>query len=82
MNDVLLSLLMKACAPLARERVRSGQKGLMSVGCIVNTRRAFADNVAPPAFGLQLGSFLISQPIPDRRTTMELAKDMGTVITG
>ncbi len=75
-NDLLLALLMKSCALQAPGRERGRGRKKISVGCIVNTRREFSDE-HQGAFGLFLGSFVITHAVPAQVTLKELAADIG-----
>jgi len=61
-NDVFLALLARSVAPLASHAQKRGRPEL-SLGCIVNIRRDLALQ-GPRAFGLFLGSFIVTQPLP------------------
>jgi len=75
-NDLLLALLTKGCAMLAPARLRTGRRKNISVGCIVNTRRDLGIE-SQTAFGLALGSFVVSHPAPEESALPELAKAIG-----
>jgi NRPS condensation-like uncharacterized protein len=75
-NDVLLALLMKWCAGHAQGGRRTGRRRKISIGCIVNTRREFGQG-AEGAFGLFLGSFVVTHAVPEQLTLEELAKEIG-----
>jgi NRPS condensation-like uncharacterized protein len=75
-NDLVLALLMKSCALLAIERESAERRKNISVACIVNTRRDLAGK-SRGAFGLFLGSFVITHPVPAQTGLAELAKDIG-----
>ena len=70
-NDLFLALLMRSLAPMAAA-THSTRRTKMSLGCIVNLRRDFGLE-GPKTFGLFLGSFLITQPIPTGRSLKETA---------
>jgi NRPS condensation-like uncharacterized protein len=73
LNDVLLALLMKSCTVLATGRARAARRKKISIGCIVNTRRELkADHQG--AFGLCLGSFIITHAVPEELRLMDVAK--------
>jgi NRPS condensation-like uncharacterized protein len=75
-NDVLLALLMKSCAMLATGRGAPARRTKISIGCIVNARKDLEDE-DQRAFGLFLGSFVITHPVPEHITLAQLAKDIG-----
>jgi NRPS condensation-like uncharacterized protein len=75
-NDLLLALLMKSCAMLAANRKRTGRRKDISVGCIVNTRKDFKVEDRG-AFGLFLGSFVITHAVPEELSLAGLAKEIG-----
>jgi NRPS condensation-like uncharacterized protein len=75
-NDVLLALLMKSCAILATKRARTGRRTAISVGCIVNTRKDL-NLEGEGAFGLFLGSFVITHAVPEELSLADLAKEIG-----
>ena len=72
LNDLFLALLLQALSPLAMRRMHAGKRDCISVGCIVNTRRD-AGPAAERAFGLFLGSFIITQAGADKMPLSELA---------
>jgi len=74
-NDLLLAVLMKACAVLATNRARTGRRKDISVGCIVNTRKDLKID-GQRAFGLFLGSFVITHAVPEGLTLAGLAKEI------
>lgn len=63
-NDLMLGALMRALAPLAGGRMNHPRRRHLTLGCIVNTRGdvGLGDRFA---FGLFLGSFNLSHPVPD-----------------
>ncbi|HEX5222321.1 MAG TPA: hypothetical protein VFZ59_22400 [Verrucomicrobiae bacterium] len=61
-NDVFLALLARSVAPLASHAQKRGRPEL-SLGCIVNLRRDLGLQ-GPRTFGLFLGSFIVTQPLP------------------
>ena len=75
-NDLLLALLMKSCAMLAPKRLRTGRRRNISIGCIVNTRRDHEVG-AQEAFGLALGSFVVTHAAPEQLALVDLAKEIG-----
>ena len=75
LNDLFLSLLMKSLSSFASRRFSSTRHTRMSVGSIVNIRRDLGvDSLR--TFGLFLGSFVISHPVPEGVAVEKLAKDI------
>jgi NRPS condensation-like uncharacterized protein len=70
-NDLLLALLLRALAPLAAQS-RTPRRPRMSLGCIVNLRRDLGLE-GPRTFGLFLGSFMVTQPVPEGLSLKEVA---------
>jgi hypothetical protein len=75
-NDLLLALLMKCCVNLAPERLRTGRRRNISIGCIVNTRKD-QKIAAQVGFGLALGSFVVTHAAPEELALVDLAKEIG-----
>lgn len=61
-NDVFLAMLARSIASLAVQTQKHGRPDL-SLGCIVNLRRDLGLQ-GPRTFGLFLGSFIVTQPLP------------------
>lgn len=74
-NDLFLALLLKCLSPLAAGRAQSSKRRKLSVGCIVNTRKDLALD-GPRAFGLFLGSFVITHEAPEDMGVVELAGEI------
>lgn len=74
-NDLLLALLMKSVSPMSVSRAKSAKRNRLSVGCIVNLRRELSMDSAR-AFGLFLGSFTVTHPLPEGIPLRELAGDI------
>jgi hypothetical protein len=74
MNDIFLALLMKALTPMVLAGRRPGRE-LMALGCIVNIRKELGDD-RPDVFGLALGSFSVTQPVPETIGVRELAQEI------
>ncbi len=74
-NDLLLAMLLKSCAPLAIERGQARRRRNLSVGCIVNTRRDLPRGERE-SFGLFLGSFVLTHPVSASQPLKELAMDV------
>lgn len=62
-NDLFLAALLKAVMPVTAERFGNRRKHL-SVGCVVNLRRDIAEKRRRD-FGLFLGSFAVTHPVPE-----------------
>ena len=75
LNDLFLALLLKALSPLASKRFSAARRKQMTVGSIVNIRRDLGIN-SLKTFGLFLGSFVISHPVPEGISTETLARDI------
>lgn len=73
-NDLFLALLLKSIAPLAARRAGSRRPNL-SVGSIVNVRREVGLETAG-AFGLFLGSFVVTHAVPESMGVMDLAREV------
>src|SRR6266850_3565536 len=76
LNDLFVALLLKSLAPLATRRLQATRRRKISVGCIVNLRKEPALD-SPQAFGLFLGSFVITHMVPDEISLKDLAKEVG-----
>jgi len=75
LNDLFLSILMQSFSHLKSDRAREPKRRKISVGCIVNLRKDLGlENQR--AFGLFLGSMVVTHEIPDGMSLMELAKDV------
>src|SRR4030042_2826883 len=75
LNDLFLALVMKSLSPFASRRFSSSRHTEMSVGSIVNIRRDLSID-SLKTFGLFLGSFVISHPVPQDISVEKLAKDI------
>ena len=78
LNDSFLALLLKSLSPLAPGRIRATRRKKISVGCIVNLRKELASD-SQQAFGLFLGSFVITHLVADALATRDLAKEVAAV---
>jgi NRPS condensation-like uncharacterized protein len=76
LNDLLLALLMKCVSTLAMARNRAGRRKKISVGCIVNVRKDLQPD-SQQAFGLFLGSFVVTHEVPHGISLAGLANDVG-----
>jgi hypothetical protein len=74
-HDVLLALLMQALAALTPQRARARRRRNLSLGSIVNVRGEH-DIDRERTFGLFLGSFIVSHPVPDGIGLRALATDL------
>jgi len=75
LNDLFLALMMKSLSSFASRRFSSKRHRKMSVGSIVNIRRDLRID-SLKTFGLFLGSFVISHPVPEGIPVEKLAKDI------
>jgi NRPS condensation-like uncharacterized protein len=76
-NDLLLAMLLSALSPLAEDRWRNPVRQSVSIGCIVNIRREL-NLPNPRAFGLFLGSFVVTHQIPPGISLEFLARDVSS----
>jgi NRPS condensation-like uncharacterized protein len=76
-NDLLMALLMKSLSPLSAARARAPRRRKISLGCIVNLRKDLGMD-SGRAFGVFLGSFLVSHEVPDGSSLRKLAADLAT----
>lgn len=74
-NDLLLALLLKALTPLAGNRTAAGRRKNISLGCIVNIRKDLGVD-SPRTFGLFLGSFMVTHPVPEGISLQQLAGEL------
>jgi hypothetical protein len=74
-NDLLLALLLKSLSPSAGARVRSPQRKLISLGCVVNLRPDL-DLGRRRVFGLFLGTFATTHGVSPGVGLRELAGDV------
>ena len=65
-NDVLLAVLARSLVPLAA-RLQKRTRRELSLGCIVNLRPDLGLQ-GPRTFGLFLGSFIVTQPMPSENS--------------
>jgi len=73
LNDLFLTLLLKALGPLDSKRFSAKRRRQMTVGSIVNIRRDLGID-SLKTFGLFLGSFIVSHPVPEEISIENLAK--------
>jgi len=74
-HDLLLALLMQAVAPLAPRRSGKSRRRNITVGSIVNVRGDCGVD-REQTFGLFLGSFVVSHPVPQGIELRALATDL------
>ena len=75
LNDLFLALVMRSLSSFASRRLSSRTHRKVSVGSIVNIRRDLSID-SLKTFGLFLGSFVISHPVPEDIAVEKLAKDI------
>ena len=75
LHDLFLALLLKALAPLAADRLGSRKRRRISIGSIVNLRKDLGPDFAG-AFGLFLGSFVVTHEVPEDLSVKALAGDI------
>ena len=76
-NDLLMALLMKSLSPLSAARAKARKRRKLSLGCIVNLRKDLGMD-SGRAFGVFLGSFLVTHEVPDGITLRKLAADLAS----
>lgn len=75
LHDLLIASLMKALSPLAPDRLNEKRRRNISLGSIVNVRRDHHID-SERTFGLFLGSFVVTHPVPIDVPLKELARDL------
>jgi hypothetical protein len=75
LNDLFLTLLLKSLSPLAIRRFSAKRRRLMTVASIVNIRRDLGID-SLKTFGLFLGSFVVSHPVPEGISVERLAREI------
>jgi len=75
LNDFFLALLLKSLSPLVSKRFSAKRRRLMTLGSIVNIRRDLGID-SLKTFGLFLGSFIVSHPVPDEISIERLAREV------
>jgi hypothetical protein len=73
LNDLFLGLLLKCLSPFASRRFTASRRTQISVGSIVNIRKDLGIN-SLKTFGLFLGSFTVSHPVPREISLEALSK--------
>jgi NRPS condensation-like uncharacterized protein len=76
-NDLLMALLMRSLSPLSAARARARKRKKISLGCIVNLRKDLGMD-SGAAFGVFLGSFLVTHEVPNGIGLRELAVDLAS----
>ncbi len=76
LNDLLLTLLLKAVSLLTPDRARAPRRRGISLGCIVNIRKDLG-MTGGRAFGLFLGSFVVHHEVPAGLDLADLARSIG-----
>lgn len=79
-NDLLLALLMKALCPSARGRTRARRRRRIGLGCVVNLRKDLG-LAGRRVFGLFLGTFVVTQDVPDDMPLPGLARSISRQTT-
>jgi len=74
-HDLFLTLLLKGVGALSPERTRATRRKEFSVGTIVNIRKDLGMESAR-SFGLFLGSFVVTHPVPAGIGIRQLATDI------
>jgi hypothetical protein len=74
-NDLLMALLMKSLSPLSAARALARRRRKISLGCIVNLRQDLGSN-SRRAFGVFLGSFVVTHEVPGGISLRKLATDV------
>jgi hypothetical protein len=75
LNDLFLGLLLKCLSPFASRRFTAPRRTQISVGSIVNIRKDLGIN-SLKTFGLFLGSFIVSHPVPEEIPLDVLAREV------
>ena len=75
LNDFFLALLLKSLSPLVSKRFSAKRRRLMTLASIVNIRRDLGID-SLKTFGLFLGSFIVSHPVPDEISIERLAREV------
>jgi len=75
LNDLFLGILLKCLSPFASKRFTAPRRTRISVGSIVNIRKDLKIN-SLKTFGLFLGSFTVSHPVPEGITLEALSREV------
>ena len=73
-NDLLLALLFQSLSPFCPGRLQARKRPNISLGCIVNLRKDLGFDRR--RFGVFLGSFTVSHPVPEGVSLQTLASDV------
>lgn len=75
LNDLFLALLVNSLSPTTHWRLGDPKRRHISIGCIVNLRKE-TGLAGRRAFGLFLGSWLVTHGLPEGTTLQQLAGDI------
>lgn len=75
LNDLFFAVMMKCFSRLASGRRGAPRRRNISVGCIVDIRKDLGLD-RTRAFGIFLGSFVVTHEVPDAISLMDLAQDI------
>jgi len=75
LNDLFLGILLKCLSPFSLRRFTASRRTQISVGSIVNIRKDLGIN-SLETFGLFLGSFTVSHPVPEGIPLEALSKEV------
>lgn len=75
LNDFFLAVILQSLSPLAGERLIAPRRRQITIASIANLRKDLKLD-ASRAFGLFLGSFIISHEVPEGITLESLARDI------
>lgn len=75
LNDLFLTIILKAVAPLAESRFQAKRRRQITVASIANIRKDLKVD-ATHTFGLFLGSFIVSHEVPKDISIEDLARDL------
>jgi hypothetical protein len=72
-NDLLMAVLMQCLGTLAKARLQARKRRKLSLGCIVNLRNDLGPD-SRRAFGVFLGSFIVTHEVPAGISLRQLAE--------
>jgi hypothetical protein len=75
LNDLFLGLLLKCLSPFASKRLTASRRTRISAGSIVNIRKDLGID-SLKTFGVFLGSFTVSHPVPEGIPLEVLSRDV------
>lgn len=75
LNDLVLTILFRIFIPLTEHRALSSRRNRLSIGTVVNIRKDMGVD-SGRAFGLFLGSFVVSHAVPEGTNLKTLARDV------